>query len=199
MSESDNEICTMRIELVGSDPPIWREVEVPTSMTLRTLHEVVQAAMGWRDYHLWQFTVRGQRYGLPTKEGWGLESPVDARRTSLASLLRRPRTVMTYVYDFGDDWEHRLVLTKIREGEPGIVYPRFVAGERNAPPEDCGGIFGFYDNLDILADPRHPQHAEVRGWLGDYDPDRLDATAIAKELGRIGRRRRRAPTRQGEG
>jgi hypothetical protein len=195
MAGSNNEICTMRIELTGSDPLIWRQVEVPTSMTLLALHKVIQAAMGWFDDHLWEFTIRGRRYGLPTDENWGVEPPLDARWARLRSLLVQPKTVMTYVYDFGDDWEHRLVLSNIREGDPEAEYPRFVAGERNAPPEDCGGLSGFYEKLEIMADPQHPEHAEVREWLADYDPGGVDADVITMELERIARSRRAARER----
>lgn len=188
-----DEICTLRIELCDSDPPIWRALEVPTSITLKMLHDVVQAAMGWFDQHLWEFRVGKRRFGLPMDEDWGTGPRVDAAKVRLREVLTPRRTVMTYVYDFGDDWEHRLILTNIRQGEPGVGYPRYVAGERNAPPEDCGGIPGFYANLDIAADPGHPDHDEIREWLDGYDPDKVDERQIRSALGRIARRR--APAR----
>jgi hypothetical protein len=152
-ADSVNEICTLRIELCDSDPLIWRQVEVPTSITLKALHEVIQAAMGWLDYHLWEFTIGQRRFGLPMDEDWGTESRIEAGKVRLREVLTPRKTTMTYVYDLGDDWVHRLILTNIRQGEPGIGYPRYIAGEGNAPPEDCGGIPGFYEKLDIAADP----------------------------------------------
>lgn len=192
---SVNEICTLRIELCASDPLIWRQVEVPTSITLKALHEVIQAAMGWLDYHLWEFTVGQERFGLPTDEDWGTEPRIEAAKVRLREVLTPGRTTMTYVYDFGDDWEHRLILTDIRQGEPGIGYPRYVAGEGNGPPEDCGGIPGFYDKVDIAADPSDPEHDEIREWLGDYDPNVIDEMQIRISLGRIARRRNAAMAR----
>ncbi len=192
---SVNEICTLRIELCDSDPLIWRQVEVPTSITLKSLHEVIQAAMGWLDYHLWEFTIGQRRFGLPMDEDWGTEPRSEAAKVRLREVLTPRKTTMTYVYDFGDHWEHRLILTGIRQGEPGIGYPRYVAGEGNGPPEDCGGIPGFHEKLDIAADPGHPEHDEIREWLDDYDPNVIDEMQITISLGRIAKRRNAAMAR----
>lgn len=195
MTDTFDEIASVRIELRGTDPPIWRQVEVPTSITLKVLHDVVQAAMGWFDSHLWEFTVDRQRYGPPMGQDWGTQPRRDAAKVRLRDVLRPRRTTIDYLYDFGDGWEHRLTITKVRQAEPGIGYPRYVAGERNAPPEDCGGIPGFYEQLDILADPEHPDHEEVAEWFDDYDPEALDELVIKIALGRIAKRRNSAAAR----
>lgn len=199
MTGTVDEIVTVRIELRGTDPPIWRQVEVPTSITLKILHDVVQAAMGWFDCHLWEFTVDRQRYGPPMgqDEGrdWGMDPRRDAAKVRLRDVLRPRRTTIDYLYDFGDSWEHRLIVTKVRQGESGIGYPRYVTGERNTPPEDCGGIPGFYEHLDILADPEHPDHEEVSEWFDDYDPEGFDDLVIKVALGRIAKRRNAAAAR----
>ena len=195
-ADSVNEICTLRIELRGSNPLIWRHVEVPTSITLKVLHDVVQAAMGWFDQHLWEFRIGQRRFGLPMDEDWGTEPRTEAAKVRLRELLAPRRTVITYVYDFGDDWEHRLILTKTRRGEPGIGYPRYVAGEGNAPPEDSGGIPGFYEKLDIAANPSHPECDEIKAWLDDYDPNIIDELQIKIALGRIAKRRNAAKARR---
>jgi Plasmid pRiA4b ORF-3-like protein len=119
-ADSVNEICTLRIELCGSDPLIWRQVEVPTSITLKVLHDIIRAAMGWFDYHRGEFTIGQRRFGLPTDEDWGTEPRIEATKVRLREVLMPRKTTITYVYDFGDDWEHRLILTNIRQGEPGI-------------------------------------------------------------------------------
>lgn len=154
---SFNEIATVRIELRHTDPLIWREVEVPTSITLMVLHDVVQAAMGWFDCHLWEFTIGKQRFGLPTDYDWGGEPCIAATKVRLRDVLKPRKAVIDYIYDFGDSWEHRLTVTKICAGEPGLSYPRYIDGERNGPPEDCGGLPGFYELLEALADPAHPR------------------------------------------
>jgi hypothetical protein len=193
--DSFNEIATVRIELRDSDPVIWRQVEVPTSITLKVLHNIIQIAMGWLDCHLWEFTIAKRRYGLPMDEDWGTEPRTDAGKIRLRDVLRPRRTTIDYLYDFGDCWEHRLTVTNIRAGDPELSYPRYVAGERNAPPEDSGGIPGFYETLDATADPTHPDHAQAKEWLDDYNPDVFDELPVKFALGRIANQRNAARAR----
>jgi Plasmid pRiA4b ORF-3-like protein len=188
-SDSINEIATVRIELQHTDPAIWRQVEVPTSITLKVLHDIVQIVMGWFDYHLWEFTIGKQKYGLPMDEDWGAEPRKEASKVRLRDVLRPQKTVIDYLYDFGDCWEHRLVVTDVRAGQPGTSYPRYIGGERNAPPEDCGGIPGFYEMLEALANPHHPSHVEVKEWADEYDPNAIDDLPIKYALSRIANRR----------
>lgn len=193
--DSFTEIATLRIELKDSDPLIWRMVEVPTSITLKVLHDIVQITMGWLDYHLWEFVIAGQTYGLLMDEDWGTTPRKVAAKVRLRDVLSPGTTGIAYAYDFGDNWEHRLIVSDVRPGEPGVSYPRFVAGERDCPPEDCGGIPGFYEMLEARADPAHPDHAEISEWLEDYDPDALDVFPIQVALGRIAARRNAAAKR----
>ena len=174
-------IATLRIDLLDSDPLIWREVEVPVAMTLKQLHAVVQAAMEWEDAHLWEFAVGRERIGSSR-----------AAKLTLQAVLRPRTTKLTYIYDFGDCWEHQLMLTKPRTADPDVAYPRYVAGEHPAPPEDCGGIPGFYAQLEILTDPHHPNHDDAKEWFGDFDPNRFDDQLIKDRLARIANRRRSA-------
>ena len=119
-ADSVNETCTLRIELCGSDPLIWRQVEVLTSITLKVLHDIIRATMGWFDHHLWEFTIGQRRFGLPMDEDWGTEPRIEVTKVRLREVLMLRKTTITYVYDFGDNWEHRLIPTNIRQGEPGI-------------------------------------------------------------------------------
>ena len=194
-ADSFNEIATVRIELEGSDPVIWREVEVPTSVTLRTLHDIIQVAIGWFDYHLWEFTIAKRRYGLSMDEDWGTEPRVEASKVRLRDVLGPRKTTIHYLYDFGDCWEHRLTVTKVRNGDSALSYPRYVAGEGNGPPEDCGGIPGFYEMLAAAGDPEHPDHAEITEWLDGYDPSEIDELPIKYALSRIANRRNAARAR----
>jgi hypothetical protein len=186
------EIATVRIELFDTEPLIWREVEVPTSITLKGLHGVIQAAMGWYDQHLWEFRLGRQAYGQPVTgdDGWGGPPPMRADKTVLADLLRPRKTVLEYLYDFGDSWEHRLIVSRVRPGEPDVLYPRFVAGEHPAPPEDCGGLPGFYASLEALADPGHPDHEDAADWLDGYDPARFEELRLKMAVARLATRRR---------
>jgi hypothetical protein len=192
---SFNQIATIRIELRHTNPVIWRQVEVPTSVTLKVLHDIVQAVMGWFDYHLWEFTIDKRRYGLPMDEDWGTTPRIEATKVRLRDILKPRKTIIDYLYDFGDSWEHRLTVTNIRPGEPGISYPRYVGGEWNAPPEDCGGIPGFYEAVDAIADPDHPNHAETKQWFDEYDPKVIDGLPIKYALSRIANQRNAAKAR----
>jgi hypothetical protein len=194
-TDSLAEIATLRIELIDSDPLIWRELEVPTAITLKVLHDIVQATMNWMDYHLWQFVIDGQTYGLPMEDDWEMPPRKIASRVRLRDVLSSDTTEIAYTYDFGDSWEHRLIVSNVRQGTPRIGYPRFVSGERNGPPEDCGGIPGFYDKLQARDDPAHSEHAEISQWLGGYDPDELEEMPIRYALGRIAGRHNAAATR----
>jgi len=192
---SVSEIATVRIELKDTDPLIWRQVEVPTSVTLKVLHDLIQITIGWFDYHLWEFTIGEQRYGLPMEEDWGTEPRKPAAKVRLRDVLKTKSTVIDYVYDFGDYWEHRITVTDVRAGNPEIAYPRYIGGERAGPPEDCGGVPGFHDLLRARNDPEHPDHAEVVEYLEDYDLDVIEELPIKYALGRIAARRNAAKTR----
>ena len=193
--DSFTEIATLRIELKNTDPPIWRLVEVPTSITLKVLHDIVQVTMGWLDYHLWEIVVDGQAYGLPMEEDWGTAPRKVADRLRLRDVLTPGTTTIDYTYDFGDRWEHKLIISDVRRGDPTAAYPRFIAGERDCPPEDCGGIPGFYEMLKTRADPKHPDHDEITEWLDGYHPEELDIFPIEIALGRIAARRNAAAKR----
>lgn len=197
-ADSFGETASIRIELAHTDPPIWREVEAPTSITLKVLHDIVQASIGWFDYHLWEFTIEGRRYGLPMDEDWGTEPRHNAAKVRLREVLKPGRTVINYLYDFGDSWEHRITVTKVRQGDPNIDYPRYLDGAGAGPPEDCGGVPGFYDLLEARADPDHPEHAQAVEWLDDYDPDEVEILPIKYALGRIAARRNAAKARLGK-
>ena len=194
-ADSFNQICTVRIELLDTDPLIWREVEVPTSITLKVLHDIVQITMGWLDQHLWEFRIEGRTYGLSRDEDWGAAPRTEAIKVRLRDILKPRRMTIEYLYDFGDSWEHRITVTNIRPGQPGVSYPNYVGGEWDCPPENCGGIPGYYNMLDALADPNHPDHAEVAEYLQDWDPKEIDELPLKIALGRIANRRNAAKTR----
>ncbi len=187
-ADSSAEICSIRIELLRTKPLIWREIEVPTSVTFAVLHDIVQIAMGWFDCHLWEFTVGGTNYGPSADDDWGMPPRVNATKARLRDVLGPRKTWIDYTYDMGDSWEHRLIVTNIRRGDPGTSYPRYVGGEWAAPPEDCGGITGFYDALDAIADPNHPDHDDMTEWFDGYDPKVIEEGPIKSALERIATR-----------
>jgi hypothetical protein len=144
---------------------------------------------------LWEFTIAKQRYGLPMDEDWGTAPRIEAAKVRLRDVLKPRKTTIDHLYDFGDSWEHRLTITGIRQGETGVAYPRYIGGEWNAPPEDCGGIPGFYETLEAIDDPRHPNHDDAVAWFDEYDPKTIDELPIKYALSRIANRRNAAAAR----
>jgi hypothetical protein len=164
---------TLKISLSGISPPIWRKIIVTDDISLEDLHLIIQAAMGWQNYHLHEFEINGTRFAPPDPEddSFGYEC-VDSTNIRLRDLFLLDGTKFHYTYDFGDNWDHIITLEKIEPARSDIEYPMCIKGKRNVPPEDCGGVPGYYNLLEILADPENPEHAEMKEWVGgDYDPE----------------------------
>lgn len=163
-------IVRVRISLEETDPEVWRRVEVPAALTLKQLHAVIQTAMGWDDDHMRRFE-RG-RASLSTS------------RTRLADLVVGRVKRLAYIYDFGDEWRHDIRIEKALPAETGVTYPRLVDGAGQCPPEDVGGVWGYYESLKALADPSHENHELMLDWYGDgsFDPAAFDRERIEKDL-----------------
>ena len=186
---TDQIILRLRISLNDIEPEIWRTVEMPITGSLKLLHDVTQAAMGWEDYHLWYFEVGDRRYGVPDPE-WSDHNLAAAKNVKLGSLIDRGFREIIYTYDMGDDWRHRIVVEEIGPADADIRYPRFVAGERRCPPEDVGGLPGFELFLDAMGDPAHEEHIRLLEWYGGpFDPEDIDKTAAEHAVAAIANRR----------
>jgi hypothetical protein len=189
-------IYQLMVTLAQVEPPIWRRVQVAGGVTLGTLHEVLQHAFGWHNAHLHEFTVDGRRFGTVDPEEPDREL-ADENEVALVEVAGE-RSRLAYLYDFGDEWEHEIVVEQLLAAEPGARYPRCVDGMRAAPPEDCGGPRRYADLLRALKTPRRGD-AELLEWVGPgFDPERLDLVAINTALhARRSRSRRSAirPTR----
>lgn len=169
----------MRVSLRGSQPKIWRSFEVPSDFTFYDLHDVLQIVMGWENAHLFQFVVDDVTLADPEMESeWDFEPADDKMLSELLKVNQR----FIYEYDFGDSWEHELVV----EGErpmDGDEAPRCLDGARACPPEDCGGIYGYKELLEILADPDHEDYEQMQAWIGDeFDPEAFWIDDINAEL-----------------
>jgi Plasmid pRiA4b ORF-3-like protein len=176
-------IAALRIEIKYIEPLIWRRVAVRTSMNLEALHTVIQATMGWLDYHLWELAVDEHKYGIPDPDRPHVKN---GAATQLATILASGMTEFDYVYDFGDNWEHRIVVERISTAETGAKYPRFLGGERRCPPEDCGGPPGYFDFIENIARKQSKGAKEALDWYGGpYDSDDIDVEQINISLGRI--------------
>ncbi|NNN06771.1 MAG: plasmid pRiA4b ORF-3 family protein [Elusimicrobia bacterium] len=172
----------LKVTLEGIAPPIWRRLEVPGDMDLEKLHEVIQVAMGWTNSHLHQFIVGETFYGIPDDD---MDDPLEAkdeRRYTLAQIAKKTSAKFVYQYDFGDNWEHLIVVEGIRVGKTPAP-PKCLAGERRSPPEDVGSVPGYKDFLKAVRNPKHPEHKNLLEWVGGkFDPETFDVEIINQDL-----------------
>ena len=182
MSVSRTVHC-VKITLKGSRPPIWRRLEISSVSSLRTLHESIQESFGWDDVHVWAFETRLGDFGHPNSElGHGAAATV-----RLASVVPEVGDRIRYVYDFGNSWEHDIVVEAISPARPGVAYPSCLDGRRAGPPENCGGMWEYQQMLGALADPGHPRYRERLRWLGlkpgqGYNPAAFDLDDVNAAL-----------------
>jgi len=179
------------------DPAIWRQLLVPADLTLEQLHDVLQVAMGWEDCHMHEFRIGKQRFGKPDPMETFLGGPgtLSERTARLSTVLGKVRAKALYTYDFGDDWDHEIVVEKCLAPEPGRAYPACLAGERHGPPEDCGGIHGLYNLLEAIANSEHERHGEFIEWVGDdFDPETFSVDEVNQRPALLHRRRKKAVT-----
>ena len=178
-------VYQLKVTLTGTKPPIWRRLLVEASATLAQLHEVIQAAFGWWNYHLYEFEVGRSRYGIPDSD-WDVGPPAQDARTTRLDEVASVGSSFDYTYDFGDNWEHKVTVEKVLDTSPVASLPACVDGRRAGPPEDCGGVWGYEELLAILAEPSHPEHAERVEWAATCgaapDPDAFDASGFADHL-----------------
>jgi hypothetical protein len=167
-TQADAKVLSLKVTLRDTKPPIWRRILVPDSMTLAGLHLAIQVAMGWHDCHLHDFDIGGERYGDPSTT----DDVADEERIRLNAFVKAGVTRFGYSYDFGDNWEHQVLIEKAPPAGAPAACPACVAGKRACPPEDCGGVWGYAELLAILADPAHPQREEQLEWIGgEFDPE----------------------------
>jgi hypothetical protein len=163
----------LKVTLQGARPAIWRRIVLPCNVPLKRLHDALQAVMGWTDDHLHQFQAGEVLYGTSDRE-FGIQR-VSENKTTLDQVLRRVKDRLLYEYDFGDSWMHDVVLEKVLPPTREGTYPLVLAGKRACPPEDVGGMHGYHHLLQVLADAKHPEYAEMREWVGEeFDPEAFD-------------------------
>jgi len=185
MATKTTEIYQLKVTLRDTKPPIWRRLLVPSNMTLERLHRVLQTAMGWEDCHLHEFAIGGERFGPPDPDGWDMGGPrARGERTArLSAVLGSVGAKAIYTYDFGDSWEHAITVEKILPPDPARKYPVCIAGKLHGPPEDCGGVFGYYNLLEAINDPAHEEHENLREWLGEgFDPAAFSLDEVNRKL-----------------
>ena len=176
------------VHILDIEPEISRVLELPITLNLAELHEVLQAAFGWTDSHLHQFNIGGLIYGAPEFDEDGLfDSKIfeatEVRLIDFHFPYDRDETLdILYEYDLGDSWHHLLRLERVLR-EEGAKYPRCIAGKRSGPPEDVGGTSGYADFLDAWLDPEHDEHKDMRRWAGrKFHPEACDLDQINKAI-----------------
>lgn len=171
----------LKITLLESEPTIWRRVLIDPEMSFEELHFTVQAAMGWEVSHLFAFRRRGFETYITAMMGDMLEDDAEeASEVKVSEWLQQKGDKVLYEYDFGDGWMHDIVLDKIVEGETPET-PRCLAGECACPPEDCGGIGGYYNLVEAINDPKHAEHKEMREWMGMSRGEKWEVTEFDLE------------------
>ncbi len=176
------------IVLTGTNPLVWRRIQVPERYSFWDLHVAIQDAMGWLDYHLHEFRLLDASenqvvsIGIPDDEDPADRPVLPGWEVRLSRFFERRAwhaPPAMYAYDFGDDWEHVVVHEGIEGADESVTYPRCVAGARRCPPEDCGGVHGYAEFLRTVANPRHPEHQSTLQWAGgEYDPDSFEPAAV---------------------
>jgi hypothetical protein len=174
----------LKIELLDVVPTVWRRLLVPESIKLPNLHRVFQAALGWTNSHLHEFVIGGVRYSDPDPD-MDEDLQQDERNVLLQKALGMDARCFDYVYDFGDDWHHAVVIEDQHVNVKRPASFRCDDGENACPPEDVGGALRYADFLAAIADPAHEEHVAFREWSGSFDPRRFDLAATNRALAKI--------------
>jgi hypothetical protein len=176
-SPAHNVIVQIKVKLLGvSKPPVWRQLQLRADTRLDQLHEILQAALGWQNSHMHVFTFADEEFGVRDPE----LGHADERKVKLGELTDIGAR-FRYTYDFGDDWEHEILVEDLLDPDPETHYPTLVASKGACPPEDCGGTWGYTNLKAILADPNHDEHQDMLEWLGLTDASEFDPTTVPTE------------------
>jgi Plasmid pRiA4b ORF-3-like protein len=186
MSDLDNlylfgpTVHTLRVSMRDITPEVWRRLRIRSDMPLPKLARVLEQAMGWYGHHLHMFDVRGLLFGVPDEDA---EYMINEKVATVKHVLPKIGNTLRWDYDFGDGWEHDVVAVAIDAASEGNLRTLCLDGERACPPEDCGGVSGYERLLDVLANPKHPEHAAVVDWApAGFDPAAFDLVAVNRRL-----------------
>ena len=179
--EEPSGIIQIKISLLDTDPKIYRRILVDENTYLNILHEIIQDAMGWENYHLHQFVKDKIIYGEPDPEGWIVCE--DEMNYTIGDLAPKTGAKFLYEYDFGDGWRHEIRREKLSKKITTLSHPICIEGQYACPPEDCGGVYGYYDLLEVISDPKNPRHEETMEWVGEeFDPNFFDLDVVNTRL-----------------
>ena len=169
----------LKITLIGTKPPIWRRIEVPSTILLCCLHDIFQVLMGWSDSHMHQFAKDGKRWGMASFDEFNELGLLDEQNANLAQVLKSKGDSLFYDYDFGDDWRHKVVLEQILPGDDARNVAVCRGGARNCPPESVGGVAGYAMFLKKIAEPGNNDFDHILEWMEDaFDPEKFDVEDV---------------------
>ncbi|HEY9206242.1 MAG TPA: plasmid pRiA4b ORF-3 family protein [Candidatus Methanoperedens sp.] len=177
----DIHVYQMKLTLEDIKPPIWRRIQVTSATSLYRLHKILQVVMGWDDYHLHEFIINDMHYGEPSPDY--MFKMKNDKTVKVGQAVSEEGAKFTYIYDFGDSWNHKILVEKILPIEPDKKYPICLKGKRACPPEDCGGVGGYYEFLEAIQNPNNPEHEDMLEWVGgSFDPEAFDLDKINRRL-----------------
>jgi hypothetical protein len=190
ISLHEDGIYQLHVSLAGSDPLIWRRIQVPGHASLTYLHHALQIVMGWQESHLHEFIIDGRHYANPEWDDDGFGPKLfPERKFHLKDLSASARKSFRYIYDFGDGWIHEVKVEAILPSISGAKYPVCLEGANASPPEDSGGLGGYYEKLRIMQDPNDPEYEDIKEWMGRFDPSAFSLEAVNRALRAFSRKR----------
>jgi hypothetical protein len=173
-------VYVLRVSLRDVKPEVWRRLAVRSETSLPKFAQILERVMGWEGYHLHMFDVGGVLFGDPDEDA---DYVINERSATVRHVLPRVGSALKWDYDFGDSWQHDVVVEAIDEPKETTRYPICIDGACACPPEDCGGTTGYKDLVRILANPRDREHARMVEWAPDgFDPAAFDLTAANRRL-----------------
>lgn len=189
-------VARLKITLDNVKPTVLRRIEVPFDIRLDRLHLAIQAAMGWTNSHLYEIRARDVGWSTPLPDLDWAGDVLDARKARLDDVLEDIGTkTLTYLYDFGDGWNHTIKIERLADPEPATLYPRLIEASGRCPPEDIGGPWGYAEFVEAMADPKHERHDEFAGWIDEdeFDPAAVDADRLAQHVAALAKHWARTP------
>ena len=177
-------IYQLKISLAGSRPLIWRRFLVSNDITFKKLHSIIQVVMGWYDYHLYEFIIDRTSIIDPETIAESFDEDAhDSETTKISEFIKYEKQKILYIYDFGDGWEHNIIVEKILSDNTKLKHPMCLDGKLSCPPEDCGGLGGYYDLLKAIQDKNHPEHKDMLEWIGEeFDPNEFCLETVNQAL-----------------
>jgi hypothetical protein len=177
-----NEVYRLKINLSDMEQPVWRQIQVPGDISFKDLHKAIQILFDWEGYHMYDFrqgkTVIAEKDEFDSMQGGVKKS--DPKKTKLSAILKGKGDKIIYTYDFGDDWQHIIEVEEVEQGEEGGVV--CLAGERNAPPEDCGGAPGYAYMQEVLSNPDHEEYEDYKEEDTGHDPEYFNLDELNGKL-----------------